>query len=72
MTLKEMARKAKKMDNILRDLLDDEEFYGDWCLDFPDEADEEQLEWLLKDDEELYDDLFKKFMNLVKIEFKRY
>lgn len=72
MTLKEMARKAKKMDDILRDLLDDEEFYGDWCLDFPDEADEEELEFLMEDDEEFYDDLFKKFMSLIKIEFKRY
>ena len=72
MILKQMAKKAKKMDDILRDALYDCEYYGDWCIDFPDGAEEEDLERLFKDDEDLYDELFTKFMRLVGIEFKRY
>lgn len=72
MTLKQMARRLKKMDEIISELLEDEEYYDDWCLDYPDGADEEELEALLKDDEDWYDDMFKKFIGLVKIEFKRY
>ena len=72
MTFRQMARRAKKMDDILRDLIDDEEYYNDWCIDFPNGAEEEDLEGLFFDDEDLYDELFTKFMHLLKYQFKRY